>query len=116
MNQRTRKLQFSAKARREIYERDGESCLFCRIRYHPKRAFDAGGYETRIYETMHIVSRAHGGLGIPQNGIIGCKYHHRMLDSGPKETRSEMQAIIEGYMKEKYPGWNREELRFRKWP
>ena len=114
MNQRTRKLQFSAKARKEIYERDSRSCLFCRIRYHPPRSYDAG-QETHVFETMHIVSRAHGGLGIPQNGIIGCKYHHRMLDSGPKETRDEMQGYIEAYMKQKYTGWNREGLEYRKW-
>lgn len=114
MSQRTKKLKFSAKARKEIYERDGRSCLFCRIRYHLPRPHEAG-YETHIFETMHIVSRAHGGLGIPQNGLIGCKYHHRMLDSGPKETREEMQGIIETYMKQKYTGWDRKGLEYEKW-
>ncbi len=111
MSRRSRQLQFSAKARKEIYDRDGRSCIFCRMGYRNQGHF-AGG--TGVYETMHIVSRAHGGLGVARNGIVGCKYHHTLLDSGPKETRDEMQTIIENYMKSKYPGWNRDQLIYRK--
>lgn len=111
MNRRTKKLQFSARARKEIYQRDGRSCLFCRLSY---RMPEGDTYGNHIFETMHIVSRAHGGLGIAENGIIGCKYHHNMLDSGPHETREEMQELIGAYMRGKYPGWSREKLEYRK--
>lgn len=114
MNRSTRKLQFSQKARKEIYERDGMACYFCMIRYRMPAAYEAGGYETRIMETMHIVSRSHGGMGIAENGMLGCKYHHRMLDAGAAEIRKEMQDLIGRYMKQKYPGWDRERLVFRK--
>lgn len=114
MNKRTKTLQFSTKARKEIYARDGARCLFCDANYRMCESRFGGIMDCHIYETMHIVSRAHGGLGIAQNGVIGCKYHHRMLDGGSKAVRTEMQWMIDGYMKTKYPGWSREKLVYRK--
>lgn len=114
MNKRTKALQFTAKARKEIYARDGTRCLFCMIQYRMPAAWRTYLYEMSIMETMHIIPRSKGGLGIAQNGMIGCKYHHRMLDEGPRETRKEMQEIISGYMAGKYPGWNRDSLVYQK--
>ena len=56
-----------------------------------------------IKETMHFVPRSAGGLGVEQNGAIGCKYHHEMLD------------FFEKYLRGKYPGWNREALIYKKY-
>ena len=114
MNRRTRKLQVTASARKEIYERDGRRCLFCRIRYRMPANWQDHRYELSVFETMHIVPRSRGGLGIAKNGLIGCRYHHRLLDDGPKETREEMQEIISLYMGRCYPGWNREDLTYQK--
>lgn len=114
MNRRTRALQFSTKARKEIYARDGARCLFCDANYRMCEKRFGNILDCHIYETMHIVARSHGGIGIAQNGIIGCRYHHRMLDGGARKVREEMQQMIETYMKTKYPGWSREKLVYRK--
>ena len=36
---------------------------------------------------MHIVNKSQGGLGIEQNGVLGCRYHHGLLDNGNKGLR-----------------------------
>ena len=112
MNRAARKRQFDKKARKEIYERDGQwgnPCLFCRRNYRREKA---DPFATSIFETMHIVSRAQGGLGIAQNGIIGCKYHHRMFDQS--ENRKDMLEIIRNYMKFIYEDWDIEHLSYSK--
>ena len=112
MNRAARKRQFDKKARKEIYERDsqwGNPCLFCRKRYRMEKARN---FETGIFETMHVVPRSHGGLGVAKNGIIGCKYHHRMLDGSDK--RDEMIEMIRQYMELLYSDWNLDELAYNK--
>ena len=107
MKERTKKLQFSAKARQAIADRDGW-CIFCQIGYKlPK-------YSLPGTDIMHIVSRAQGGLGIEQNGVLGCRYHHHMLDNGSTGDRAAMMEYIEKYMKRFYPDWNREDLYYKK--
>lgn len=111
MHSRTRKLQFSAKERKRIIERDGSRCIFCEMGYLP------GGNEflLSIKEIMHFVPRSAGGLGIAENGAVGCKYHHMMLDNGSRGERQEMLALFEKYLKAKYPGWDREGLVYKKY-
>ena len=69
-----------------------------------------------IQQIMHIVPRSQGGLGVEQNGVLGCQHHHSMLDNGNDGCREEMMQYIEMYMKDKYPGWNRKALIYKKWP
>lgn len=64
---------------------------------------------------MHFVPRSKGGLGIPENGAVGCYYHHNLLDNGNKGKREEMLEVFEKYLKSQYPNWDRELLFFRKW-
>lgn len=110
MNRRTKALQFDQKTRDKIFDRDG-ACIFCRMFYHmPKKPI----FELTILDLMHIVNKSQGGLGIEQNGVCGCRYHHSLLDNGNKGLRSEMLEIIEDYMKEIYPGWTRDSLIYRK--
>ena len=107
MNARTQALQFDQETRRKIIERD-EWCIFCQIGYRmpdePQRAMDI----------MHIVPRSQGGLGIEENGVVGCRWHHMMLDNGNKGERPAMMAYIENYMKRHYPDWDREKLIYKK--
>ena len=106
MNEITKKLRFSKKVRDEIKERDG-GCIFCQIGFQmPNPALPAT-------DIMHIVSRAQNGMGIPKNGVLGCRYHHMLLDQS--EERKEMMEYIENYMKRLYPDWNMEELTYKKW-
>ena len=39
-------------------------------------------YSQQILSVMHYIPRSRGGLGIPQNGAIGCQFHHNMLEKG----------------------------------
>lgn len=107
MSARSRACEFSAAERRKIHERDHETCIFCRLGYKPSK--EAGGYP----QVMHYVARSHGGLGIEQNGALGCAYHHQMLDNGLYHT--EMQGIFRGYLKAHYPDWDESALIYNKW-
>lgn len=64
---------------------------------------------------MHYIPRSAGGLGIPQNGAIGCQFHHNMLDNGNQGKRKEMLETFKQYLQELYPEWNEDELVYRKW-
>lgn len=68
-----------------------------------------------MLSVMHYIPRSAGGLGIPQNGAIGCQFHHNMLDNGNQGKRKEMLEIFRQYLQELYPEWNEDELVYRKW-
>lgn len=107
-SKQSRMREFSAKARKEIYARDG-GCIFCRMGYHMTAE---AGY---IFSVMHYVPRSQNGLGIAQNGALGCQYHHNLLDNGNKGLREEMQELFREYLKEHYPEWNEKDLVYTKW-
>lgn len=106
MGKRSKACEFSAEVRHRIWERD-HGCIFCRLGYKPSS--EAGGYP----QVMHYVARSHGGLGVEQNGALGCAYHHQMLDNGL--YHDEMQKLFREYLEEHYPGWNESELTYDKW-
>ena len=49
-----------------------------------------------------------------QNGVTACRSHHQLLDNGNKGLRAEMLEFAECYLKEQYPGWDREKLVYKK--
>ena len=112
MKKRTRKLRFDKKAKEAIVQRDYGTCLFCNMEYH-MHSTSQMGYE--IMDIMHFIPKSHGGLGIEKNGVLGCRYHHMLMDNGSKGLREEMLKIMEEHLRAAYPGWNREELIFKKW-
>lgn len=73
-------------------------------------------YELFIKDPMHYIPRSLGGLGIPQNLALGCRYHHSMLDHAniSDAQREEMQDIFRDYLEDKYYYWNEEELTYKK--
>lgn len=108
MKRRTKALQFSRKTIDDIAKRDG-ACIFCKTGYKMPERKD---YTLFAFDIMHIVSKAQGGLGIEQNGVLGCRYHHNLLDASL--NRHEMMGMIDRYMKGLYPDWNREDLLYDK--
>lgn len=66
-------------------------------------------------QIMHVVPRSQLGLGIEQNGALGCIGHHGILDNGNRGLRREMQAMLEDYMQGMYPGWSREAVTYSKY-
>lgn len=115
MKQRTSKnlkYQFNPEARRVIYYRDDEQCIFCRRRYHMESK------DTMLYgilDVMHYINKSKGGIGVPQNGAIGCRYHHGLLDNGNRGLRGEMLEIFREHLMQQYPEWDEDKLVYKKW-
>lgn len=104
---RTKATDFKQTTRELIRQRDNYQCLFCRLRKYGKSECDT-------LQIMHYINRSAGGLGIPQNGVTGCVYHHQLLDNGNKGYRPEMLKDMEEYLKSMYPDWNKEDLYYKK--
>lgn len=111
MGKRARKAEFSTKARRIIEERDN-GCIFCQMRYHMEKAYEM---DLCVFSIMHFIPRSSGGLGVEQNGAVGCQYHHDMLDNGNGGYREEMLELFEEYLSSMYEDWNKESLKYDKW-
>lgn len=107
---RSRACQLDQETVAAVHMRD-RGCIFCQDGRWP------GGteFEHRWMETAHIVSRAHGGLGIKENAVAACKFHHNQLDNGNKGWGQEMNEYIDEYMLKKYHGWDRKKLVYSKW-
>lgn len=108
-SKRSRACQLTRETVEAVHRRD-RGCIFCKAGRWP----GATEYEKRWLETAHIVSRAHGGLGIETNAVAACKYHHMQLDNGNKGWAAEMNAYIDEYMWQQYPEWSRDEQVYRK--
>lgn len=107
-----RQLEFAERDRNAIKKRDREACVFCALGYcMPQK----GEWTGDAMQVMHIVPRAQLGLGIEQNGVLGCVYHHQMMDNGNQGRRKEMISILEDRMRQYYPGWTRESVIYRKY-
>lgn len=107
MSLRSEACEFDQATRERIRERD-QGCVFCQILFRmPPVPLPAS-------DIMHIVSRAHGGLGIEQNGVVGCRWHHEMLDNGHDGERPAMMEYLESYMRRFYPNWSKQKLIYRK--
>lgn len=106
------RMEFTAKERRKIHERDRERCVFCEMEY--QMPTDLAYCQTGL-QIMHIVPRSQLGMGVEQNGVLGCVYHHNMMDNGNQGCRKEMQGILEERMKRLYPGWSRKRVMYSKY-
>lgn len=108
-SKRTKATEFTPQVRQVIRQRDQNTCLFCRLGKY-------GESDTKWLppDIMHYINRSAGGLGIPQNGVCGCRYHHALLDNGNKGYRPEMLEDMKTYLMSRYPDWNEEKLYYRK--
>lgn len=101
---------FNKKTREVIYNRD-MGCIFCR-----SGKWDGGDpFEKSIHDTVHIINRSQGGLGIETNGVEGCRYHHHLLDNGNQGLRQELLEYAKDYLRELYPGWSEEQQVYKKY-
>lgn len=107
----TKHLEFTAKARKAIHKRDQETCVFCAAGYEPP---EDPAYCRTALQIMHIVPRSQLGMGVEQNGALGCVWHHQMMDNGNRQNRKEMLTMLEDRMQRMYPGWTRESVTYRK--
>lgn len=98
MNKRSKATSFGYYAKLNIRERDNHRCIMCGSRHSLTYA--------------HYISRANGGLGIEENGVLLCIECHRDTDQSTR--RKTNLAIIREYLKSWYPYWNEEMLKYRK--
>lgn len=68
-----------------------------------------------VLSVMHYIPRSRGGLGIEENGALGCHYHHTMLDNGNTGRREEMLGLFKEYLMQQYEDWKEEDLVYDKW-
>lgn len=75
--------------------------------------------------SCHVVRRSQGGSGDTERNIVTlCNECHRAFDEGENmarlrplgfETRRDVAAFIEEYIKGFYPDWTRESVTYHKW-
>lgn len=111
MNKRTKALQFDKPTIKKIFNRDN-GCLFCNLYYHMDKALPG---DLTIFDPMHIINKSQGGLGVEQNGVKGCRYHHHLLDNGNQGLRDEMLEILKDYIKSLYSDWTEESVTYNKY-
>ena len=98
MNKRSRQTDIPKKVKDEVWERDGKCCVLCGTPYAMPNA--------------HFISRAQGGLGIPQNIVTLCKNCHYMYDQTTK--REEIRKDLAEYLESQYPDWRETNLVYQK--
>lgn len=98
MSKMSRACDISPKVRREVVERDG-GCIICGAKYN--------------LQVAHYISRARGGLGIPQNLAVMCLRCHGEYDNGKHHT--EIKNAFSEYLKAHYPEWDERNLIYKKW-
>ena len=103
---------FTPAVKKRIFERDRQQCLFCKLGYHMECKSEM---LLGIQDTMHFVNKSQGGLGIEENGVTGCRYHHGLLDNGHLGLRDEMLEIMEEHLKSHYRDWDKSKLVYSKW-
>ena len=91
MSKRSEWCEFSPKERAVIYERDNRRCIYCG--------------STMFLGAAHVfVSRAQGGKGCRENGVLLCSnVCHFILDQGNDDIRRQrIQKYCEDYLHSKY--------------
>jgi len=97
--------QFSIKEKDAIKARDSERCIFCGSPYS--------------LEVMHFVPKSSLGLGIKENGALGCKWCHTIMDNSLGEEQNfqseYMKEQFKNYLDKLYPNFPNEERKYKKW-
>lgn len=87
------------KVRQEVLERDNHCCIVCG--------------KNHGLQIAHYISRARGGLGIPQNLAVMCVSCHIAMDNG--KYHKELQKFFREHLQAHYPEWDEKDLIYKKW-
>ena len=108
MRKDTEARDFDSDAKRAIATRDSfEGCPCCINCGRP-----APQEKPTAFSNAHFISRAQGGLGIPENGLTLCPECHRKYDQ--TTARKEMREYFMEYLKSKYRDWDESKLYYRR--
>jgi len=96
-SKRAKACDIPAKVRRIVYERDNGLCILCGRTGVPN---------------AHFISRAAGGLGIPENIFTACPECHHAYDT--TAARPTLRERLKNYLKNLYDGWSEAAFYYRK--
>lgn len=96
-SKRSKATAITDKVKREVHSRDNGCCVIC-----GKQANDPA----------HYISRANGGLGIPENIVCLCRECHHNTDNSP--ARQTYLKQIKQYLDRHYPDFTDEERKYKK--
>lgn len=102
-SERSKFCEFDKKTRKEIYIRDNYRCIYC-----------GGTFGLGIAHVF--VSRAHGGKGCKENGVLLCIICHTALDNGNNaEKRLNIDNYCCNYLYSNYGKIDKQKLIYDKW-
>lgn len=84
MSMRSNWCEFDSETRKYIKKRDNNRCIYC-------------GYKGALQIAHIFVSRAHGGKGCKENGVLLCVNCHQCLDNPIGKTQKEKSKMIDDY-------------------
>ena len=96
MHRRTKALSIPPKVKAQVWDRDLHRCVLCGT---PCASPDA-----------HFISRAQGGLGIPENIVPLCRACHDRYDN-----RAVLRERLRDHLMTWYPNWDEQNLIYKKW-
>lgn len=99
MRKGTRACDISQSVKERVWQRDKGRCICCGSPF--------------AMPSCHYIGRAQLGLGIEQNIVTLCAKCHHNYDHTTR--REEYREYIRNYLKSKYPDWDEEKLKYRKW-
>ena len=98
-SKRSRACDIPQAVKKKVWERDGERCIICG--------------NTCAMPNAHFISRAQGGLGIPENVVTLCHNCHYAYDNTGR--RAIYREKIKGYLQGVYgTEWSEEKLIYKK--
>lgn len=97
LHKQTKATRIPETVKKAVWERDGGYCVLCGRPGSP---------------WCHYISRAHGGLGIPENIVTLCGICHARYDQSA--DRVVLKEALAGYLRGKYPDLDEKELIYRK--
>lgn len=97
-HRRTKATDIQRSVKKDVWERDQHRCILC------------GSYDAA--PNAHYIPRSRGGLGIVENIVTLCLGCHHDFDQ--TAARAAIKPIIAGYLAGKHPGWNEQDLYYKK--
>lgn len=108
MRKDTKARAFDRKAKSAISERDSVGGWPCCVNCGQPAPLE----DSLAFSNAHFISRAQGGLGIPENGLTLCPGCHRRYDQTTE--RSKLRGYFREYLMSKYPDWDESKLYYRR--